>query len=226
MQLIPNGRLYGTNEQGLIDADGILLTPQTRSAFIAMQQAAKTEGIDLQICSGYRSFEQQLGIWNAKACGRRQLLDKYCHLVSPADYTEDELVQLILIWSALPGCSRHHWGTDIDVYDAAMISREELHLMPAEYLAAGPCHQLYQWLLAHAAGFGFYFPFQTGLSGVSPEPWHLSYFVQSNAYLAAFDIDELRNLLKNSELLLKKSVLSQLDKLLDEFVYRIAPPLA
>ncbi len=26
-------------------------------------------------------------------------------------------MQAILRWSALPGASRHHWGTDIDVYD-------------------------------------------------------------------------------------------------------------
>ncbi|MGI2258375.1 M15 family metallopeptidase [Shewanella sp. GXUN23E] len=226
MQLIPDGRLYGTNEQGLVDAEGILLTPETLAAFSAMQQAATAEGIDLRICSGYRSFERQQTIWNGKASGRRQLLDKYCQLVSPADYTEDELVQLILIWSALPGCSRHHWGTDIDVFDAAMISRDDLHLIPAEYLAAGPCHQLYQWLLEHAAGYGFYFPFQAGLSGVSPEPWHLSYFPQSGDYLAAFDIQQLTTLLQNSELRLKGSVLSQLDKLLDEFVYRVAPPPA
>ncbi|MCL1037472.1 M15 family metallopeptidase [Shewanella submarina] len=221
--LIPNGRLYGLTDEGLDAVGNTMLTTAAKAAFLAMQQACGKEGIALTICSGHRSFERQLAIWNGKASGRRQLLDKYCQLVNPTDYTEDELVQLILIWSALPGCSRHHWGTDIDVFDAAMINQSELNLVPAEYLDAGPCHQLYQWLLANAADYGFYFPFQAGLSGVSPEPWHLSYFPESSEYLDSFNIDTLSSILQHSELGLKGSVISQLEKLVNEFVYKVAP---
>ena len=34
----------------------------------------------------------------------------------------------ILLWSALPGASRHHWGTDFDVFDRAAV--------PPDYRAA------------------------------------------------------------------------------------------
>lgn len=223
MSLISDSRLYGLSDKGLVKAGETLLTPATLTAFQAMKAAALQEGIKLEICSGFRSLERQLVIWNGKASGRRPLLDKFCQLVSPKDYHDDELVQLILTWSALPGCSRHHWGTDIDVYDAAMISKDKLNLVPAEYLDGGPCHQLYQWLLSHAADYGFYFPFQAGLSGVSPEPWHLSYYPESNEYLKAFDTRTLASILTNHELGLKGSVLSQLEELVNEFVYKVAP---
>ncbi len=38
-----------------------------------------------------------------------------------ASSAEAERVAAILVWSALPGASRHHWGTDCDVIDAAAL---------------------------------------------------------------------------------------------------------
>ena len=67
-----------------------------------------------------------------------------------------------MLWSALPGASRHHWGTDFDVYDKAKIEStgKKLELIPEEYEDNGPCALLSQWLFNNAEKFGFYFPIQ------------------------------------------------------------------
>ena len=39
-------------------------------------------------------------------------------------------------WSAIPGSSRHHWGTDLDVYDAAAVTPDyQVQLTPQEWKA-------------------------------------------------------------------------------------------
>jgi hypothetical protein len=138
--------------------------------------------------------------------------------------SDDAIVDLILLWSALPGASRHHWGTDLDVFDAAQIDVKALRLVEAEYVQGGPCAKLHAWLVENAHHFGFYFPFQQGQSAVSPEPWHISYFPISQLLLPQFDRAELATLLANSDMLLKDAVLARLDCLIDEYVLRIAQP--
>ena len=52
--------------------------------------------------------------------------------------TAPQIVRAILHWSALPGASRHHWGTEIDVIDrAALTDGRKAQLVPAEYGADG-----------------------------------------------------------------------------------------
>ena len=101
-----------------------------------------------------------------------------------------ERVDAILWWSALPGASRHHWGTDFDVMDArAMPAGYKLQVVPAEYLAGGPFHRLTTWLDAHMHAFGFFRPYTTDRGGVSPEPWHLSYAPVAQRAQAALSVD-------------------------------------
>lgn len=167
------------------------LESQTALAFQAMADSAAKDGIKLAICSAYRPFDRQLAIWNAKASGKRVVLDINEQPVDITPLSESELVDLILLWSALPGASRHHWGTDIDVFDAEKIEVKSLRLVEAEYRDGGPCAQLHQWLVANAKDFGFYFPFQRGQSAVSAEPWHISYFPVSQILLPQFEVQAL-----------------------------------
>ncbi len=87
--------------------------------FRSLQNDARREGFDLQILSGFRSFAHQLSIWNRKASGQLAVLDSDAAPLDIRTLTERDLVFAILRWSALPGASRHHWGTDLDVFDAA-----------------------------------------------------------------------------------------------------------
>src|ERR1700683_1405996 len=91
---------------------------------LAMRAAARAAGIELAIVSSFRDFDRQLAIWNAKYSGERQLLDRAGRALQHAELNAQALVDAILIWSALPGASRHHWGTDVDVIDRAALSEE------------------------------------------------------------------------------------------------------
>ncbi|MGS0681998.1 M15 family metallopeptidase [Shewanella sp. 125m-7] len=202
---------------------GQLLELNTAAAFLKMQRAALTEGIDIQLCSGYRDFDKQLSIWNAKASGKRAVLDKHSKAVSIDQLSSNQLIDTLLIWSAIPGMSRHHWGTDIDIFDGNKIERSQLRLVSDEYQQGGPCFTLSQWLHCHAEKYGFYLPFQQGLSGVSPEPWHLSYFPISKDYIKTYEIDSVKAILSSSAILYKDTILERLDALVNEYVLRVAP---
>ena len=47
----------------------------------------------------------------------RPLLDANNQPLDALQLGETERLHAILHWSALPGTSRHHWGTDLDIYD-------------------------------------------------------------------------------------------------------------
>ncbi len=215
--------VYGLGNAPLVDYQGHLLETETASQLAKMQTAAAQDDIIISICSAYRDFYRQLAIWNAKASGQRRLLDKHSQPIDFASLTDDQLVDTILLWSALPGISRHHWGTDVDLFDAKRIQQQDLKLIENEYAEHGPCHRMHHWLTRYASDFGFYFPYQQGLSGVSPEPWHLSYYPKATTYLAELNIQRLHEILSTQNICLKQQVLARLDELVNEFAYHIAP---
>ncbi|WP_338642935.1 M15 family metallopeptidase [Yersinia bercovieri] len=152
------------------------LQPQAVEAFQAMQQAAKVAGFDLQPASTFRDFDRQLAIWNGKFRGERPVLDKESQPIDISQLDDAARCEAILRWSALPGASRHHWGSDLDIYDPSLLPAEaKLQLEPWEYQTGGYFYPLTQWLSAHMAEFGFYRPFSEESGGVAVEPWHLSY---------------------------------------------------
>ncbi|AHM75256.1 M15 family metallopeptidase [Yersinia hibernica] len=152
------------------------MQPLAVDAFRAMQQAAKVAGFDLQPASTFRDFDRQLAIWNGKFRGERPVLDKDSQPIDILRLDAAARCEAILRWSALPGASRHHWGSDLDIYDPSLLpAGAKLQLEPWEYLTGGYFYPLTQWLDAHMGEFGFYRPFSEDTGGVAAEPWHLSY---------------------------------------------------
>ncbi len=215
---------YGLGQSDFEDYQGHLLETKTAKALKLMVLAAADDGINIKVCSGYRDFSRQLKIWNDKAQGKRTVLDNNSNPVELGQKSDKEILDLIMLWSALPGTSRHHWGTDIDVYDENAIELQQLQLVSSEYLSSGPCGNLHRWLVKHAGDFGFYFPFQEGLSGVNAEPWHLSYYPVSSDILRAFDVNALKQILNEADLELKTEVMARIQSLVDEYVFKVAPP--
>ena len=82
---------------------------------MALVNAADTAGFQLEIASGFRDFSRQLLIWNNKFSGQRTMLDSHSQPLDPSRLSDEEKLFAILRWSALPGTSRHHWGTDFDI---------------------------------------------------------------------------------------------------------------
>ncbi|TDB63192.1 M15 family metallopeptidase [Photorhabdus khanii] len=152
------------------------LQPEAVKSFLSMQQAAANAGINLQPASTFRDFQRQQAIWNGKFRGERPVLDENSQPIDITQLTEGELCQAILRWSALPGASRHHWGTELDIYDPTILpENQKLQLEPWEYENGGYFEPLTHWLTENMAHFGFYRPFVGKRDGVAYEPWHISY---------------------------------------------------
>lgn len=196
-------------------------------AFHALKEAAAEAGFDLTVLSGFRSFEQQLSIWNRKATGQRAVLDSQARPLDIARLSDRELVFAILRWSALPGASRHHWGTDIDVYDeAARPEGYEVDLVPDEVNPGGMFGPLHAWLddrILTGTSFGFYRPYDLDRGGVAPERWHLSYAPVATGYLRHLTPDLLRATVEQADLRLKDTVLEHLDEIHERFVRNVNP---
>lgn len=183
------------------------------SPFLTLRAAAAADGIDLVAFSSFRDFDRQLTIWNAKFRGERPMQDREGRLLDVARLTPAQRVEAILWWSALPGTSRHHWGTDFDVVDASAIPKGyKLQVIPAEYLSGGPFHRLTRWLDEHMHAFGFYRPFTTDRGGVSPEPWHLSYAPVANIAATQFSPQDLHSVIDGAEIEGKEEILAALDR--------------
>lgn len=135
------------------------------NAFIKMYDAAKKDGVNLVVVSGYRSYDRQKQIWDRKwnAANLRGATDK-------------QKVLKILEYSSIPGTSRHHWGTDIDI-----------NSVESAYFDQPAGKKVYKWLEANARKFGFFQPYTAGRSkGYSEEKWHWSYAPLSHGYLKKY----------------------------------------
>jgi len=192
-----------------------------------LARAAREAGFELALLSGFRSFERQLSIWNRKVAGELAVLDSSGHPLAIETLTPRELVLAILRWSALPGASRHHWGTDIDVYDAAATPvGYDVQLVPAEVEGGGMHAPMHEWLdarIATGTSYGFYRPYDRDRGGVAPERWHLSYAPLSRAYARLHSPAVLRHTLRSADMRLKDVVMSELDELYPRFVTNVSP---
>ncbi len=196
------------------------LTAATAAAFNDMQVAAAYEGFNLQAASSWRSFERQLAIWNGKWRGERPLLDADNQPLDALQLDDMERLHAILRWSALPGTSRHHWGTDLDIYDPDCLPvGTRLALEPWEYEAGGWFADLGEWLGDHMADFGFFLPYAKPLDaaqGVAYEPWHISFALESAEQ--RLDPDALALCLQQADIEGKACILSHLDEILARYV--------
>lgn len=184
---------------------------------------AAQRDIELVIASGYRSFERQCSIWNRKFCGELKTLDINNQAINMEGLSETEKVKAILLYSALPGASRHHWGTDIDVYSPSMLAENQtLQLAPWEYESDGPFYLLFRWLKNHAKDLGFYFPYLQYNNGVAPEPWHISYYPLSKSYQETLTLELLEQKISQSDILGKDSILKMLPTIFTQYINNIS----
>lgn len=157
--------------------DNIYLQKECYNAFLKMYAAAQKDSINLVIVSGFRSFEYQKGIWEAKWSGQRLVEGKN---LAKLNIPELEKAKMILRYSAMPGTSRHHWGTDID-----------LNSVDSKYFASGKGKKILLWLEKNAANFGFYRPYTTKNAtrpnGHESEEWHWSYVPLSKKMLEEYN---------------------------------------
>jgi LAS superfamily LD-carboxypeptidase LdcB len=213
-----------THIAALADPD-CMLHAQVVRPFLNLRRAAKAQGFDLKPLSSFRDFARQLEIWNGKFSGVRPMYDDSGVQLDAAALTPFERVHAILLWSALPGASRHHWGTELDLIDGlAGASGYRDKLTPQAFAPGGPFAPLAEWLEIHAPRFGFFRPYQGRRSGVQPEPWHFSFAPIAEKARERLSPEVLRNALADAPLLGKEVVLGSLDELHARYVATIDLP--
>jgi len=213
-------QLTGQVQTHLVEfAPNRLLHKQVVADFTALQLAAKKQGFTLHIASAFRSFDRQLSIWNNKYSGITAILDKNEEPIDIQQISEIEKLYKLLHWSALPSASRHHWGTDIDVYDPTLLPpKQSLQLQKSEYLAGGYFSELTEWLSQNIQQFGFYRPYQNDQGGVAQEPWHISYFPLADDFLSQLDLDLISNTLKQHSVLGKSLIQQELPNIYKQYI--------
>ncbi len=153
------------------------LRRQTYQAFVRMAQTAQEAGISLRIISATRNFEAQKRIWEAKWNGARKVAGQNLTEIIPS---RKQRALKILEYSSMPGTSRHHWGTDID-----------LNALNNTYFASGQGQKEYDWLVAHANAFGFCQVYteqgKDRPNGYHEEKWHWSYLPLAQQFLRQYN---------------------------------------
>lgn len=148
---------------------GMYLRKDVYKAYKIMYDSAKKDGISLLIISATRNFDVQKSIWEGKF---RSYIKSYPDSV--------ECSKHILHYSSMPGTSRHHWGTDMDLNSVQLSTFE-----------SGEGKKLYKWLSANAYKYGFCQPYSAKdtlrKTGYEEEKWHWSYYPVSSELLNKYD---------------------------------------
>ena len=171
---------FGLSEEHLVSiAADLRAEDETASAFQALGRRAAERGFELRIASAFRGYDRQVRIINDKWTGARPVTDGEGRLLERTQYDDQEWLNLILRFSALPGTSRHHWGTDLDIWDASTVDEDyRVQLVPSEYGPSGPFCEITCWLdelMAADDAEGFFKPYAEDRGGIAPEAWHISY---------------------------------------------------
>lgn len=158
---------------------------ETYLAFLEMEKSALLDDVDLRIVSATRNFDYQKDLWNNKWTGVTFVDGKD---LSKSIEDGQERFEKILEYSAVPGTSRHHWGTDLDING----------ISPTYFDSTEGIKQ-YEWLAQNAPLFGFCQTYdkkeETRLTGYNEEKWHWSYLPLSRTFM-----QEYKNLIKNSDI--------------------------
>ena len=171
--------------------EGINLRKEAHDAFLEMKKAAYSDGIDIKIVSSYRNYYRQEAIWERK----------YMR------YTEDDsmdplkAIDKIIEYSTIPGTSRHHWGTDIDIIDGYRKTDGDV-LVPEKFEAGGPFEDFKKWMDENSNKFDYYLVYtnEPKRRGFKYEPWHYSFAPISIPMLTAYRRLNILLLLRQEEL--------------------------
>ncbi len=153
---------------------GMYLRSEVWNAFHSMAKAANHDGIDIRVASGLRKFRQQKDIWQSKWDGIKKTQFGYLS----DTMTDREKVTSILVYSAMPGTSRHHWGTEVDINSVSPY-----------YFTTDEGQKVFEWLKRNAHEYGFcqtYTKDNPVGEGYRTEPWHWSYVPLSRKFLEKY----------------------------------------
>ncbi|MDK7374841.1 M15 family metallopeptidase [Weeksella virosa] len=207
--------LIGKSKLDLVGKD-YQLRPEVAKAFEAMSQEARKAGFRIVVVSSYRNYNYQNGIWERK----------YKANISKKMKPIDNLNKIIE-YSTIPGTSRHHWGTDLDIIDISKGYPKD-PLNEKHFNEGGQMHEFKKWLDENAENFGFYLVYTnaTDRKGFRYEPWHFSYKAISKPMLAAFKKLDIKTILQNNLLMGSENFSDEfIQKYINENIFDINPSL-
>lgn len=218
----------GLTEQHLcsvqVRAKSFLLNQAIAQDFGQLVSAAKDAGFDLSIASSFRDYHRQAGIFAAKFEGKRAILDSNSQVLDPSTLSDKEKLYAILRWSALPGASRHHFGTDLDVYAANCLPEGvNLQLEPWEY-QTGHQKEFAAWLHQAMPEFGFFLPYASDRGGVAVEPWHISHVQTASRLQRIVTPGLLAQTWKQHPFSGSDIALNYIEDIYQRFIINITPP--
>jgi len=184
--------LMGKDDNIKLYGKGINLRKEAYDAFIEMKKAAYVDGVALKVVSSYRDFYRQEAIWERK----------YLKYTEELNMSPDDAMDKIIEYSTIPGTSRHHWGTDIDLIDGYKKVKGDV-LVPEKFEEGAPFNEFKNWMDKNAATYGFYLVYTDDLKrkGFKYEPWHYSYAPISKPMLKTFRRKNLVRLLLQEDII-------------------------
>ncbi len=179
--------------KGNMDLIGLQFKMQKNaySSFIKMQSKATKDKIAIRVVSAYRSFEKQ-----------KQIFENKYSLYITEGLTPKQVINKIIEYSTIPGTSRHHWGTDVDIIDGNAPKPESV-LEEEHFYGDGPYCKLKEWLDKNANSFGFYevYTNNPNRKGFKYEPWHFSYAPISIPILQAYKKLDLKKVFQEENIM-------------------------
>lgn len=166
-----HGRFEPSNAPGFVKVDtpycykDMYLLDEVYESFKQMAEAAAKDSIDLKIISATRTFDHQKYLWETKWTGKTKVEG---FRLTESHKNSFHRAKKIMEYTAPPGFSRHHWGTEIDI-----------NSVEDDYFQSEVGDRVFKWLQKNAGQFGFC---QTYTSrelrdgkGFNEEKWHWSY---------------------------------------------------
>ncbi len=171
--------------------DGYKLRKEAHKAFLLMKTEALKSGFKIKVVSSYRNHAHQNRIWKGK-------YNKF----TAKGLSPNQAISKIIEYSTIPGTSRHHWGTDIDIVDGNVTQPKSL-LLAKHFEENGPFCKFKEWMDINASTFGFHLVYTDDINrkGFKYEPWHYSYAPLSIPMLNAYRKLNILNELKKTKLL-------------------------
>jgi len=166
------------------------LRKEAHEAFLNMSAEALKNGFKIKVVSSYRNYAHQNRIWERK-------YKKF----TTQGLSPIQAIKKIIEYSTIPGTSRHHWGTDIDIVDGNAKQPKDL-LLEKHFEGEGPFCKFKEWLDNNANSFGFFLVYtdHPKRKGFKYEPWHYSYAALSIPMLQAYQKLDIKSELQKSNL--------------------------
>ncbi|HJB00896.1 MAG TPA: M15 family metallopeptidase [Candidatus Mediterraneibacter merdavium] len=131
---------------------------------------AKSQGMELTVVSGYRSYDRQVELFSDG------IVERISGGLTPEDAYRETVRSV-----TLPGASEHEAGIAVDITAASYPVLEESQADTPEQ----------QWLMSHCYEYGFILRYPKGteaITGITYEPWHYRYVGDAAAKIHSLGI--------------------------------------